>query len=409
MRERQKIELKRSRMREEMRALSTKTELSDNERTRLNELQDSYINTETELRTAIATEDYTENTSPAFTTLETRASSFEECWLSKVVSGETIDTGPIGELRKELGYKDEEIDVNMLIPRSDELRADVATPGVNAQSSSAAIAPQVFRPTVLNSLGIRAELVSPQQRNYPVLTTGSTAAMKSNDELQESTAGAFSITELNPKQARGRITLRTSELAVFPQMEASLRRDLGQKIDDVVSDQLINGDGTGGQINGLTTDLPEINTPADTVNFHRFILNLVQQVDGVYAADTSDIRLIFGLATWRQAMTTQKSDESDMYALDWLRSKARSVHLSSYIPAPISTAGDNERYGGRIFGTKARGLQGSYGFPMWRNVRIIRDEASDAARGWIHITANLNWNFKITRTHNWIRTILKVQ
>ena len=410
MRPRQKIELERSRMREEMKSLTVKEVLSDNERTRLNELQDTYVDSETELRSAIATDSYQEDTSDkAWKEVEHRASALEECWLLKVVNGETIDTGPVGEYRQELGFTDKDIDVNLLVARSVEDRADVATPGPNAKATPSTISPRVFRPTVLSSLGIRSEMVSPAQRNYPVLTTGTTAAMKSADESQESSAGAFSVTELTPKQARGRVTMRSSELAIFPQFEAALRRDLGQQIDDVVSNQLINGDGTGGNIDGLTTDLTERNTPSDTVNYARFITALVSMVDGTYAADTNDLRVILGLATWRLAMTSQKSDESDMYALDWLRQKAKSVHLSSFIPAPITTANDNERNGGRVFATKARGLGGSYGFPMWRNVRIIRDEASDADKGWVHITANLNWNFKITRTHNWVRTILKVQ
>ena len=406
MRPAQKIKIERSELREQIMSLVSNKNRTAEETTKLNELNARYASTEVEYRSAVTLQDnQIETTDIPFNNLETRASALEECWISHILNGNTIDVGAVGEYRKELGLSDDEIDVNLLIER----RADVATTGPNAKATAAPITLRVFKPTILSTLGISPEMVSPAQRNYPVMTTGTTAAMRANDQVQDSTEAEFSVTELTPKQARGRTTMRTSDLAIFPQFEAALRQDLGRQIDDVVSDQIINGTGSGADVQGLTAALTEVDTPTNTVNFARFIQMLIDMVDGTYSADTSDIRLLMGVETWKLAISSQKSDESDMFALDWLRAKSMSTNLSGFIPAPTTTAGDNELNGQRLFATKSRGLSGSYGLPFWRNVQVIRDNYSDAKRGWVHITANLNWNFRITRTENWVRTILKVQ
>ena len=202
--------------------------------------------------------------------------------------------------------------------------------------------------------------------------------------------------------------MRSRELAVFPQFEASLRRDLGRQLDDVVSDQVVNGvSATDSNVQGLASALTSVDTPTgNVVNFAQFVEMLTNMVDGTYAASMNDLRVIFGVQTWRLAVSSQKSDESDLYAYDWLSQKANSVDLSSFIPnAPGS---GNEVRGQRVFATKDRGLSGSYALPMWKGVQIVRDQYSDAARGHIHITANLSWNFMVTRLQNWVRTTLKV-
>ena len=374
----------------------------------LNRLNALYATTETELRSAMTLNEHTvepDTGHVAHAKLETRASALEECWMAKVACQETIDTGPVGEYRKEHGFADNEVDINLLIGRV-EHRADVATPGPNAKTNASPISARVFRPTVLSSLGITQELVAPAEHSYPVLTTGTTADMVAVDALQESTAGAFVVTRLLPKEARGRITMRSRELAVFPQFEASLRRDLGRQVDDVVSNQIINGvSSDAAQVQGLASALSGVATPSNIINFAGFVNLLTDMVDGTYAASMRDIRLIFGVATWKLAVSSEKSDESDMYAYDWLSQKAQSVDLSAFIPD--TPASGNEVNGQRVFATKQRGLAGSYGFPMWRNVQIVRDHYSDAARGHIHITANLSWNFQITRLNNWVRTTVK--
>ena len=408
MLKRHRIEMKRSQLRSDiMKLVDTKNRTPDQE-SELDRLNAEYATTETELRSAMTLHEHTvtDTSEIAHSRLETRAADIQECWMAKVAAGETVDTGPIGEYRKEHNFADNEIDVNLLVGRT-EHRADVATPGPNAKTSASPISARVFRPTVLSSLGIRQELVSPSEHSYPLLTTGTTAGMVAVDASQESTAGAFSVTRLLPKEARGRITMRSRELAVFPQFEASLRQDLGRQVDDVVSNQIVNGNSAvDSNIQGLASALTSVDTPTGSVvNFAQFVNLLTDMIDGTYAASMKDIRLVLGVATWKLAVASQKSDESDMYAYDWLSQKAQSVDLSAFIPVPAASG--NEIRGQRVFATKSRGLSGSYGFPMWRNVQIVRDHYSDADKGWIHITANLSWNFQITRLQNWVRTTVK--
>ena len=132
--------------------------------------------------------------------------------------------------------------------------------------------------------------------------------------------------------------MRTRQLAIFPQFEAALRRDLGRQIDDVVSDQIINGTGTAPQVQGLSAALPAVSTPTgNPANFANFVSLLVEMIDGIYATSFNDLRLLLGVELWKQAAEAKKSDESDLYALDYLNAKARSTNLSAFIPAPASS------------------------------------------------------------------------
>ena len=406
MLETHKVEMKRSRLRTGiMKLVETKNRTPEQDK-ELDKLNVEYANTEIELRSAMTLNEHSvtpDTGQVAFGKLENRAADIDECWLLKVALGETIDTGPVKEYRDEMELGDDEIDVNLLVER----RADVATHGPNAKADASPISLRVFRPTVLSALGIRPEMVSPSERNYPVLTAGTTAGMVGVDTARESTAGGFTVTSLTPKQARGRVTMRTSELAIFPQFEAALRQDLGRQIDDIVSNQVVNGNNLQANINGLASTLTAVNTPTGgVIDFGGFVSALNTMVDGTYAASRKDLRVIIGVQTWQVAAGAQKSDESDMFALDWLTMKAQSISLSPHI-GNAPTSGD-ENKGQRVFATKSRGLVGSFGMPFWRNVSIIRDHYSDAAKGWIHITANLNWNFRITRAANWYRTTVKV-
>ena len=404
-----KVQMKRSQLRTDIMKLVEIKNRTPEQEAELNKLNSEYATAETEYRSALTLNEQTVETDTgqiAYEKLETRASALEECWMAKIACEQTIDTGAVGEYRKEHGFADNEVDVNLLIGRV-EHRADVPTPGPNAKTNASPISARVFRPTVLSSLGITQEMVSPSEHSYPVLTTGTTADMVAVDTAQESTAGAFVVTRLLPKEARGRITLRSRDLAVFPQFEASLRRDLGRQVDDVVSNQIINGvSSNAAQVQGLVSALTSVATPTGgVVNFAGFVNMLTNMVDGTYAASMNDLRVILGLQTWRLAVSSAKSDESDMYAYDWLSQKAQSVDLSSFIPNPPTSG--NENNGQRVFATKSRGLAGSYGFPMWRNVQVVRDIYSSTASGHIHITANLSWNFMITRLQNWVRTTVK--
>ena len=181
MRTAQKIELKRSNLRQQIIELSGKDDRTAEENNQLDKLNNDYLSTEVELRSAIALNDYSTTTADrAFNTLEDRASAIEECWLLNILNGKT-PTGAIAEYRQELKLEDDEIDLNLLLDFNSEDRADVATPGVNAKTNAAAITPRVFKPTVLSALGISSELVSPAEMKYPVLTGGTTTAMTADD------------------------------------------------------------------------------------------------------------------------------------------------------------------------------------------------------------------------------------
>ena len=343
-----------------------------------------------------------------YRTLEARAANPHEYWVTRAAMGLAVD-GAAGELRAHMGLAEDEVPAWMLIPRDEEHRADVATPApTDAMTTSSPTLQRVFRPSVTSALNFQPMQVPAAERSFPVLTAGGSVGQTAVDTARESTAGSFRVETLLPVECRGRVTMRRSELATFPSAEMSLRRDLGQQIDDVMSQQIINGTGTAPEVSGLASIFTDGTPRSSVVDFAWFLTAMTGSVDGTYAADLSDIRLLLGRQVWAIAVGAYKADESDLSALDWLRMKCRSVTMSSHVPASVNTAGADEQKGQRAYLAFARGQMGSYSMPQWQGVRIIRDEYSDAARGWIHLTASLNWNFKVLRSDNYHKIVARV-
>ena len=173
--------------------------------------------------------------------------------------------------------------------------------------------------------------------------------------------------------------------ARFAGMDAALRENLSDGLADGLDDQILSG--TNGLFTG--TNLANNNqTTNDT--FDSYLSNLCwNQIDGRYAAMTSDLALVVGAATFKDLGQTYRNTSVDRSALDRLMELTSGVRVSAHVPAAASN---------RQNVVIRRGMSMTAVAPTWEGVTLIPDEVTKAGQGQIVITAVMMFAMKVLRT-----------
>ena len=138
---------------------------------------------------------------------------------------------------------------------------------------------------------------------------------------------------------------------------------------------------------------------ADTFDSYRsrFCYSLI---DGRFARGEGDIRLLVGPGTLQDAATLFRSATGDLSAVDSLRRISGGVRVSPHIPGPTSHKQDV---------LARRGSRPDAVAPIWRNIALIPDEVTQAAKGEIRVTAVALAAFKVIRTSGFSRVQAQFQ
>ena len=340
--------------------------------------------------------------------LEERAHA--EPWLVNLINDERVTDGPVAEFSQEMGLKDTEVDIRTILPKAYlETRADTPSslPSDAISQMPRPIAGFVYpAQNVGSALGLMPEIVPASQANYPILSTGASVASYAKDATAESTAASFAVTRLTPIRTQTRITFRLEDQSIFPQMEAALRMDMSMALSDSMDSQLLTGNATAGNVNGLLR-ITEPDVPSAVSTFSDFQALLSSQLDGRYAPGMSSIRLLLGVQSAMLAIGTYKASESDLSSWDWLMQRSGMTTISTHVPAPRTTGASAGVQA--VIGTKSNGLSGSYAFPVWRNASFVVDRLTDLSKGWVTLNLITLWNFQATRRNNsFFRASLKL-
>ena len=114
---------------------------------------------------------------------------------------------------------------------------------------------------------------------------------------------------------------------------------------------------------------------------------LYGRVDGRYAADLSDIRVVMGSDTYANAATKLPTNGEEN-ALARIRNDSGGVRVSAHVPI---TAGSKQN------ALVRRGLRRDMVAPVWGAVSLIPDEITLAKKGQVQLTAVLLHAVKILR------------
>ena len=160
-------------------------------------------------------------------------------------------------------------------------------------------------------------------------------------------------------------------------MEEALRASIGEVIAEAVDSQVISGNNSGANLNGLFQQATNVTAATAVETFQTGVARYAALVDGKYAHGWNDMRAIIGSSTFAlYASLFRNGSPGSLY--DYLGSMLGSMRVSDKVPAVSSMAQKN-------LAVLTGGNQ-PIRVPVWRNIRLIRDEYTGAGKGQVKVT-----------------------
>ena len=359
---------------------------------RLTALDGELTDSETEFQTAadaLITEQATPAATPASEDTEARERR-ELCVKANV--GDVYNSilekrgatdGATGEAQAAHGCAPNQIPLAMLAAPT-EVRAVTPTPGASQTEQAETVQP-VFATGAGAFLGIDRPTVAMGQAVYPVLTSrpavGGPTALSTD---APDTTGAFDADLLPPKRIQAGFVYRRSDAAQFGGMDSALRMALNGGLQEKLDLDAIAGD--DGLLTG--TNLSNNTVSAITTFAHYLSLFLYGRVDGRYAEQKNDIRVLMGAGTYAHAGSVYQSSAYKS-ALALLEQDSGGVRVSAHVP---DVSNSNKQNAVVRLGSRRDMVQ-----PVWGAVTIIVDEVTKSGAGEIEVTAVMQMNTKILR------------
>lgn len=300
------------------------------------------------------------------------------------------------------------VPLDLLLPAAGqpdiETRAagDAVTPVARealADGSQAAVLPRVFSRSIAARLGVSMPSVPVGAAVYPIMTSGTSAAMAADAVNVPATAGAFTGFTLEPTRLTAAYLFNARQTLQLRNFEAVLRRDLSAVMSDAMDNQIINGDGTGVNVNGFLSELAAATVPAEATDWSQYLGEFTGLVDGINAYGLMDIRAVVGKLTFGYAHTLFRTGATDngprASAYEYVRERIGGMSVSSRIPE--AEAGKTQVNIAALTSYPGRNAVA----PVWRAMELIRDPYTDAGKGQVRITAVMFWNFKVLREEGW--------
>ena len=393
MTESQKLQIKGSSIRARLLAINALEgdAYTDEIRSESDRLTTEYTDVETRLRAALVVEgdetekralEYQNGSTPEARELLELTGRANAGAIIMAVTEKRNSIGAELELQQHHKLAENQIPLDML--RVEQRAAGVTTAPTNVGTSQAEIVQPVFANGAGAFLGIDRPTVAAGDAVYPVLATRPDVGGPHSDSSDvPETDSTFDADLLAPERIQASSMYRRVDAARFPNMDAALRMALNAGLEERLDYEVLRG--SEGLLTG--SKLTNHNKSGETSHAQYLSQFCFARVDGRYAAEQSDLKVLMGSGTYAHAGSTYQTNPH-MSALDALMAKVP-VRVSAHVPAVASTKQNNViRLGSRI----------DYVQPMWMGVTIIVDETSGSGKGEIEVTAVLLTNTKILRS-----------
>ena len=388
----QRLEIRSGEIRQRLATIGAMEELDDETRSELDSLKTEYGDVDNRRAALTIASD------APVTHTEVRSSQGREfrALVDKSNVGEIFDAalgkrpvdGASAEIQKHYGLDSNQVPLAMLVkdwPDEElETRAATAAPA-DVGEIQQSIVPYVFPMGAASFLGVDMPTVPTGEAVYPVLTKELDVRTPAENAEAAETTGTFSADVLSPSRIQASFFYSREDRARFAGMDAALRENLTEGLDDGLDKQILNG--TNGLFAG--TNLSD-NAQTTNDTFDSYLNNLCwNQIDGRYAATAKDLAMVVGAATLKDLGQTYRNTSVDRSALDRLMELTSGVRVSAHVPAPATNRQD---------AVIRRGMSMTAVAPVWEGITIIPDEVTQAKKGQLVITAVMLYAMKVLRT-----------
>ena len=377
--------------------------LTDEIRAEESSLQTEYRDTETKLRAAVAAEG---DPNEIRTSVEEDAEARErrerrgKCTLG-VYLGAAVAQGDAGRVT---GAAEEYsaamgcpglVPITMLGPTAEERAAAHAravehravTPAPadsDVPHTHAPIVPALFDRSIAAFLGIEMPTVGTGIQSYPVLSTNLQGGMVAEDTAATEGAGAFAVTDADPRRLSGSLRIRKEDIAKFPNLEESLRENLSMVLSDEGDKQFVNGDNTAPNLNGILAQLTDPSAPAaNAETYVRYAAAFASHIDGLFAMMPGDVRGLVGPHTLRHMASTFGTASGDRSSYVMLAADFGGVRATRRIADPASNIQQ------AIIRRANPAMDRVAVAPVWMGMEVIRDPYTDAKKGQVIVTGTV--------------------
>ena len=391
----QRLTIRTSEQRSRLAELAGLDELTDEQRAELGTLGTEHQDTEAQLRAAIASDPAADPTIVPTVDPEVRErvelrgrASFGR-YLVAALTGQQ-STG--AEAEYQAACKTPGIPIDLFEQDRPEIRVDAATgvPATGAGATLAPIQPFVFAQSIAPMLGIDMPSVGSGSYSEMTISTALTAAAKAKGTKQDSTAAVLTPATATPRSIRGRLTLNLEDVAAIGQanFESALRQNAQAVVSDALDSQVITGNGTAPNLDGLINQLTDPTDPTAVATFDDFVAAFADAIDGLWAGTPKEIGIVANVDAFKLSAKTFRDGSGG-------QSRAGALAFSDYAKANYGAWFTNKRMPATS-STIARGIVYRMGrtglrtacLPTWGSI-AVDDIYSDAQSGQRHFTLNI--------------------
>ena len=302
---------------------------------------------EPELRAAIAAEGSAVETTTAAPLdaearekLELRGRATLGGFLLSALQGR-VPSGAEAEYGAAFGVRAGEIPIDLWEgdrPAPVEHRAATPAPATGTGVTVAPVQPFVFAPSIGSRLGIDMPSVPSGAYTEMTVSTALPAAPKAKGVDADDTAAALTPQTASPRRISARMSVTLEDIAAVGQanFESALRQNVSMSLSDEYDDQIINGNGTTPNINGLINQLTDPTDPGTTADFAAFLASASESVDGLWASMLSEVAIVANVDAYRLSATVFRANSSDLSFSDYAREALAGWWTNKRMPATAS-------------------------------------------------------------------------
>ena len=181
-----------------------------------------------------------------------------------------------------------------------EARADVSTglPAQGSQTIEREFVGRAFAGGGADFLGVRFDSVPVGEASHFVLTAGASGVHKAAGAEQDAVEATIEGKVLQPHRLTAAYAFRVEDLARSMNLEEALRQDLASSLREAMDSAVLNGavDGPAGLLNTLAAP----DDPTDEIVYTGIITEAAKGVDGRYAKNLLQIRMLLGSETYQK-------------------------------------------------------------------------------------------------------------
>ena len=346
----QSIQVKLSECRQKINDLLGVEDRSAEQQTVLETLTGEIQKLEPELRAAIAAEPDPETRvetvdAEARERLELRGKANLGAFVLAALQGREV-AGAELEYRQSLGFNSgiplDLWEADRPAPTAEE-RAATPAPTVGAGVTVAPVQPFVFAPSIAPRLGIDMPSVPSGGYSEMTISTALPAAPKAKGDDADDTAGALTPVTANARRISARMSVTVEDVATVGvgNFESALRQNVSMALSDAYDNQVINGNGTSPNVDGLINQLTDPTNPTAVSTFDAYLAAFADQIDGLWASMVSEVAIVANVDAYKLSAKTFRdaagADLGSVSFADYAKLATAGWWTNKRMPATAST------------------------------------------------------------------------